>query len=863
MRYARLLTWLMLAAGLESSGALELVVRVESPTFSLDTRLADAGGVASALIVHAESPAFLFDVRLPDAGGSSDALVVQAVSPAFPLDLRTAQADAARDALIVQAVTPAFTLDLRLAGTDAGQGALVVQAVSPAFTLDTRLPTGVNLLSAVVVESGSFTLDTRLSPGTAAAGLVVSVESPPFTLDTRLATGSASVAAMVVSIESPAFTLETRVSRRNPILDALVVQVGSPAFTLDTRLNPPNQIYATLVVSAESPAFTLDTKSGWINTTFITLAPYDRGSQGGKPRFSPDGQQLAKADGARVVLWNLQDTRSPVLFSSAPMGVTTLEFSPLGDQLLTGCGDGSVLWWDAASRAAVGRLAPRNAGPAYAGWSADGARLLVGSGTNLQLYSYPATNLLQDFGGLSNQISAVALSSDGTRALAGTADRTVVIWDTGSGQLLWRLSGHVGLITSAAFYPGASNAMTASLDGTIRVWDLSLGVEKFHIQQNAPVADAVLSADGRSLLSCAQGNPLAGRNGVEGRAYLWDGQSGALQRVFSDVGDTAQMTGVAISPDRAMVCTTYSDGTARLWDSGEPPVSVHPVVLLPLGANRPITLRSHGLYYFAVEAVAGRSMVVTLEAPGDSATAKVIQSAGGVAPAAGLSADAEFANVGPAAPANPRLKTLRAFPFSTDLTAFRMTAMKGRLPSEYDYEAFAQATVTNLHCEMPLAAATSGKCYVLVFAPYLSAGTITAQIRAEYADFHLSSVTPARGGNSGNVTAKLQGTGIAPDTAVRLVNSGTSIPGQMALWADSTKAWFTFALSNVNAGTYDIELSKARSGVVVVTNAFQVVASTGPLLGRLFRSTTTVPLSTALVANVSVLFTRVSVPLFV
>ena len=714
------------------------------------------------------------------------------------------------DPLVAVVESPAFNLDLRLTRTDAGGDALVVQTVSPAFTLDTRLANGVNLVSAVVVESGTFTLDTRVSVGTSGAGLVA-------------------------SMQSPAFTLDTRVSPSNPILGALVVQAKSSAFTLDTRLTPANPILATLVVSRESSAFTLDTQSGWVKTIFTTLAPYAGGGRSGKARFSPDGQQLAKADGTRIVLWNLQDTRSPVLFSGAPAAVTTVDFSPLGDQLLTGSGDGLVRWWDTASRAVVGQLSPEDGVLAYAAWSADGARLLAGAGTNLHLYSYPATNQLQAFAGISNQISSVALSPDGTRALAGTADRTVTIWNTSNGQLARRLAGHVGLITAAAFYPGGSDAMTASLDGTLRVWDCSQGTEKFQITQNAPVADAVLSADGTLIASCNNGNP--------GRAFIWDGQSGALMRVFSDTSpdsstrvvvgnssDSSQMTGVALSPDHTMLCTTHADGRVLLWDTGLQPQPTLAVTPLLVGTNVPVTLRSHGVYYFAMDALAGRSMVVTLEAAGGSATAKALKSPDGVTQAAGLSPDAEFANVGGAAPANLRLKTLRAFPFSTDLTAFRMTATKGRLPSEYDYEAFAQASVTNLHCEMPLAATVSQKCYVLVFAPYLSAGTITARIRAEFVDFHLSSVTPARGGNSGNVTAKLQGTGITPETAVRLVNGGTSIPGQLAMWADSTKAWFTFALSNAPVANYSLELSRAGFAPVTLSNAFGVVTGVGPLL---------------------------------
>ena len=243
--------------------------------------------------------------------------------------------------------------------------------------------------------------------------------------------------------------------------------------------------------------------------------------------------------------------------------------------------------------------------------------------------------------------------------------------------------------------------------------------------------------------------------------------------------------------------------------------------------------------YFELAAQPGRSLVVSLEAA-SAATASSLKLAGGAATSVGqgLSADAEFANLGArtflsasGSGTNATPKTFRPAPNSTDIAAFRMTAMKGKLPSEYDYETFAQASVTNLHCEMPVATSTSDKVYVLVFAPYLSAGSIQARIRAEYADFHLSNILPALGGNKGNVTARIQGTGITPDTTARLVGPGGAVANsQIAMWGDPTKAWFTFDLSGAPAGSYQVEISKPGVAPLVLANAFEVVNAVGPQL---------------------------------
>ena len=779
------------------------------------------------------SPPLLFCLLLLAAplAACADDLIVTNETPVFTLDTRLPGTTGSSNSLIVQAESASFALDTRLPGDGSAGGDLMAEAESASFTLDTQLAMeGVTAGLITEAESSAFTLDTRLtSDGGAAAGLLVVVESPVFTLDTRLPTDSNVFANLVVMAESAPFALDTRLPDENPLFAQLITKEESGAFTLDTRLPQDNPVYRSLVVQAEYSPFTLDTLSGWLKVPAQTLTG---GSTGGKARFSPDGLRLAKTDGSRVLLWNLHSTRSNTVFSGHSGEVVSLEFSPLGDQLLTGSTDGTLRWWDTASRSELGRTNPAGSGTVYAAYASDGARVLAGRGTNVSLLRVPDMQTLRDLAGLDGAASAVALCPEGL-ALAGSSTRHALLWDTATGTLRHRLTNHTHLVTAGAFYPGGGRVMTASLDGTVRIWSTTNGTELVRIAQGTPVADAVLSPDGALVATCDAGTP--------GMAYLWDGRTGDMLRVFTDTGtEASQIKGVTISPDHTLLATTHVDGRVRLWDTGLSPRPAQTITALGMGTNAPVTLRSHGLYYFELAAELGRSLVVTLEATPPASASKLEFGGSADIPVGGsdgLSSDAAFANLGEladknvGAPGNPRLKDFRPAPTYADIAAFRMTAMKGALPSEYDYETFAQASVTNLHCEMPVVTSTSDKVYVLVFAPYLSAGNIQARIRAEYADFHLSSVIPARGGNGGNVTARIQGTGITPDTTARLVGpAGAIASSQLALWGDSTKAWFTFALSNAPAGSYQLEISKPGITPVVLANAFQVVSAVGPQL---------------------------------
>lgn len=58
-------------------------------------------------------------------------------------------------------------------------------------------------------------------------------------------------------------------------------------------------------------------------------------------------------------------------------------------------------------------------------------------------------------------------SPDGLRVAAGSADRTVNIWEASSARVLYRLPGHTGSVNASAFHPTEPIIASASSDKTI------------------------------------------------------------------------------------------------------------------------------------------------------------------------------------------------------------------------------------------------------------------------------------------------------------------------------------------------------------------------------------------------------------
>jgi WD40 repeat protein len=98
-------------------------------------------------------------------------------------------------------------------------------------------------------------------------------------------------------------------------------------------------------------------------------------------------------------------------------------------------------------------------------------------------------------------VYSVALSSTG-KALSGSADTTVRVWEVESGCSVWVMGGHWDKVWSVALGEDGRRALSGSRDATVRVWGVETGqcerVLEGHLDRVWSVA---LSLDGKRALS--------------------------------------------------------------------------------------------------------------------------------------------------------------------------------------------------------------------------------------------------------------------------------------------------------------------------------------------------------------------------
>jgi WD40 repeat protein len=190
----------------------------------------------------------------------------------------------------------------------------------------------------------------------------------------------------------------------------------------------------------------------------------------------------------------------------------------------------------------------------------DGRRALSASeDRTLRLWDLGTGQTIRALEGHTDFVSGVAVTPDGRRALSASGDRTLRLWDLGTGQTIRTLEGHTGFVSAVAVTPDGRRALSASGDRTLRLWDLGTGqtIRTFEGHTGFVLAVAV-SPDGRLAVSAASLPDRALR--------VWDLDSGQTLRMLE--GHTGFVSAVAATPDGRRALSASGDRTLRLWDLG-------------------------------------------------------------------------------------------------------------------------------------------------------------------------------------------------------------------------------------------------------------------------------------------------------
>ncbi|HSL42851.1 MAG TPA: AAA family ATPase [Anaerolineales bacterium] len=286
--------------------------------------------------------------------------------------------------------------------------------------------------------------------------------------------------------------------------------------------------------------------------------------------FSPDGEHLATSDEQGVVrIWDIGPEAE--IFSKSNRDISSAEFhryqapsfgadnSHVYTIVNTLSADENTVTQISVLDAALGkdlRILAKTKETVFSSLavSRDGARVAVGGQDGiLRILDGLSGKLLWSVN-LDVPLNNLAFSPDGKWLATPGEGYAAQLWDVNSGQLLFRFSGHSGVILDLAFSQDGKKLATSSFDQTVKVWDLS-NRELLYTLRGHPMLAVFFHPDGKQLATTS----------MDGAIQIWDVTTGS--ELDAVTGHTSVVSDVAFSSDGKWLSTAGGDGTLKLWDT--------------------------------------------------------------------------------------------------------------------------------------------------------------------------------------------------------------------------------------------------------------------------------------------------------
>ncbi len=153
-------------------------------------------------------------------------------------------------------------------------------------------------------------------------------------------------------------------------------------------------------------------------------------------------------------------------------------------------------------------------------------------------------------------IYCLIFNKDEKTLFSGSADKTIRVWNTTTGQLKSTFKYHTDSVLSLAISSSDDLLISGSADKTIKILNLrnlSQEPQTLGLHDNW-VTSLAITSNGKYLVS----------GSTDSTIKLWD--LSTQKQVYSLTGHTSAVWSVAISPDDKTIASGSLDNTVKLWD---------------------------------------------------------------------------------------------------------------------------------------------------------------------------------------------------------------------------------------------------------------------------------------------------------
>jgi ABC-type dipeptide/oligopeptide/nickel transport system permease subunit len=258
---------------------------------------------------------------------------------------------------------------------------------------------------------------------------------------------------------------------------------------------------------------------------------------------------MAAATGHTIKVWSTKDGKELMSFDHE-QPVTTLDWSPNDQQILSASGD-EIYVWD-VNRRGISRTLTHEGGATLVAWNADGTRFLSADAHHVRIWDTLSWNQVGVIE-LEDELIAAQWNTNGTVVMTASGSR-VQLWNAFVATEVASLE-HDAPLTSARFNKASSRILTTS-GSTLHIWNASTYEELLAIEYDGSLENGTWSeaiARGIQNVMASHGNT----------ALVWNANTGELLLELENKEPIEQVAGSPL----ATRIFTQGENTVQVWDT--------------------------------------------------------------------------------------------------------------------------------------------------------------------------------------------------------------------------------------------------------------------------------------------------------